>query len=183
VRAFAHGKLARALAAAGDGDGAQHALLVARAEFDSAYPGQYERVPETIRNSYDAAYVLDEEAHCFRDMGLDRKAMDLSQESLGLRGQDRFTRNRAFATGNHALSLARLGDIDTACESAANLVRLAASLSSSRVLERLSAVRLALAPHHGTRAVSELEEFIRATRLESPQRQSQTPQMSPTREN
>jgi hypothetical protein len=72
VQAFAQGKLARALAAAGDSDGTLAALSQARALFDSARPGEDELVPETIRDSYSDAYVLDEEGHCFRDLRKDR---------------------------------------------------------------------------------------------------------------
>ena len=109
VQAFAQGKLARALAAAGDRDGALTALTAARSLFESAPQHENERVPETIRDGYSDAYVLDEEAHCFRDLGKDGKALQLSDQCLSLRGTDRFPRNRAFATGNRALSLARLG--------------------------------------------------------------------------
>ena len=170
VQAFAQGKLARALAAAGDASGAQRALVIARSEFDAAHSGQDELVPDTIRNSYDGAYILDEEAHCFRDLGLDRKAIDLSEQSLGMRGTDRFTRNRAFATGNHALSLARLGEIEHACASAAKLVDLAENLSSIRVLERLIAVRLELAPYQAEPSVGVLEERLRDANLSLSQR-------------
>jgi hypothetical protein len=105
VQAFAHGKLARALAAAGDNDGALAALAKARSLFEAAHPGEGDLVPETIRDSYSTAHLLDEEAHCFRDLGKDSSALRLSEQCLDLRGVDRFPRNRAFATGKRALSL------------------------------------------------------------------------------
>jgi tetratricopeptide (TPR) repeat protein len=156
VQAFAQGKLARALAAAGDSDGALAALSEARSLFESAQSHEDELVPGTIKDSYSAAYVLDEEAHCFRDLGKDGSALELSEQCLGLRGMDRFPRNRAFATGNRALSLARLGEVDQACDSTISLLRLAATLQSSRVARRLDAVLEELMPFRSTRLVAEL---------------------------
>ena len=161
VQAFARGKLARALAAAGDCDGALAALSQARSLFESAQPHEDELVPTTIRDGYSGAYVLDEEAHCFRDVGKDIRALELSEQCLDLRGTDRFPRNRAFATGNRALSLARLGQVDQACDSALSLLQLAATLHSSRVIRRLDAVLEELAPYRSTRFVTELTEQVR----------------------
>lgn len=160
VQAFAHGKLARALAAARDSDGAQAALAAARTLFESARPIEDERVPETIRDDYSDAYLLDEESHCFRDLGMDSKALDLSQQCLDLRGADRFTRNRAFATGNRALTLARLGEVDEACDTAVELLRMTTTLDSSRALQRMDAVIAALAPFRTTRMVAELLDQV-----------------------
>jgi hypothetical protein len=163
VRAFAQGKLARALAAAGDRDGALAALSQARSEFESARPHEDARLPTAVRDGYSAAYLLDEEAHCFRDLGEDRSALALSDQCLGLRGTDRFPRNRAFATGNRALSLARLGEVDQACDSALSLLHLAAGLHSSRVAWRLDAVLDELAPFRDARPVAELIEQVNET--------------------
>lgn len=162
VQAFARGKLARALAAAGDGGGALGALSQARSLYESARPGEDELVPSAIRDGYSGAYLLDEEAHCFRDVGRDATALELSEQCLGLRGADRFPRNRAFATGNRALSLARLGQVDQACDSALSLLQLAAALHSSRVVRRLDAVLEELRPYRGTRHVAELTEQVQA---------------------
>ena len=166
VRAFAYGKLARALAAAGDAGAAQRALATARSDFEACESARDERVTEPIRDCYDGIYVLDEEAHCWRDTGWDRRAIELSEQSLALRGTDRFARSRAFAIGTRAVSLARLGEVEHACASAADLVELAAELASQRVRERLGAVRSALAPYRGARAVAELDELARAAGLD-----------------
>lgn len=154
VQAFAQGKLARALAAAGDRDGALDGLAKARTLFEAAPSHEDELVPATIRDSYSPAYLLNEEAHCYRDLGMDAKALALSEQCLGLRGGDRFTRNRAFATGNRALSLARLGQIDQACYSALSLLQLATTLKSTRVARRLDAVLEELKPFRDTRSVT-----------------------------
>ena len=161
VQAFAHGKLARALAAAGDNDGALAALAKARSLFEAAHPGEDDLVPETIRDSYSAAYLLDEEAHCFRDLAKDSSALRLSEQCLDLRGVDRFPRNRAFATGNRALSLARLGEVEEACNGAVPLLNLATTLQSSRVVQRLDAVLEELTPFRRTRYVTELIGRVR----------------------
>ena len=161
VRAFAQGKLARALAAAGDSDGALESLSQARSLFDVARPSEDERVPEPVRDGYSGAYVLDEEAHCFRDIGRDKMALARSEECLGLRGEDRFPRNRAFATGNRALSLARLGEVDQACDSALSLLQLATVLQSSRVVGRLDAVLEELASFRTAPLVTDLTERVK----------------------
>jgi hypothetical protein len=163
VQAFAQGKLARALAAAGDRDGALTSLAAARSLFESAQAHEDERVPETIRDGYSDAYLLDEEAHCFRDLGKDGKALELSDECLSLRGTDRFTRNRAFATGNRALSLARLEEVEQACDTTHSLLQLATTLQSMRVARRLDAVLEALKPFRSTRIVAELIEQVNET--------------------
>jgi hypothetical protein len=163
VRAFAQGKLARALAAAGNRDGALAALSEARSLFESAQPHEDELVPATIRDGYSVAYVLDEEAHCFRDLGMDSSALALSDQCLGLRGTDRFPRNRAFATGNRALSLARLGEVDQACDGTLSLLQLAVSLQSSRVVQRLDAALDELTPFRSARPVAELIEQVNET--------------------
>jgi len=70
VAAFAHGKLARARAAAHDRDSAVDNLAKARTLFEAASPKEDESVPGAIRASYSPAYLLDEEAHCYRDLGV-----------------------------------------------------------------------------------------------------------------
>jgi hypothetical protein len=157
VRAFAQGKLARALAASGDSSGAIAALSQAKSLFESAQPHEDERIRAAIRDGgYGAAYILDEEAHCFRDLGNDDSTLTLSEQCLNLRGTDHFPRNRAFATGNLALALARLGEIDQACDSALSLLHLASTLESSRVARRLDAVLDELMPFRSARPVAEL---------------------------
>lgn len=162
VKAFAHGKLARALASKGEGSDAKRALAQARRLFESAPADEAERVPTTIHDGYSDAYLLDEEAHCYRDLGNDSQALALSEQCLGLRGPDRFTRNRAFATGNAALSFARLGKVEEACAGAHDLLKLVALLDSRRVAARLDAVLQQLEPHSSTRPVKELNEHVRA---------------------
>jgi hypothetical protein len=163
VSAFAQGKLARALAADGDRNGALESLSQARSLFDAARRDEDERVPDAIRDGYSGAYVLDEEAHCFRDIGKDKMALARSDECLGLRGEDRFPRNRAFATGNRALSLARLGEVEQACDSALSLLQLATALQSSRVVGRLDAVLEELVPCRAAPLVTDLIERVNLT--------------------
>lgn len=164
VRAFAQGKLARALAAAGDSSGTLAALSQARSLFESARPHEDERIPAAIREGgYGAAYILDEEAHCFRDLGRDNRALTLSEQCLDMRGTDHFPRNRAFATGNLALAVARVGDVDQACDTTMSLLHLAVALQSSRVARRLDAVLDELMPFRGTRPVAELIEQVNET--------------------
>lgn len=163
VQAFAHGKLARALAASGDSGGAQAALSAASSLFDSGRSRDDDRVPEAIRDGYSGAYVLDEEAHCFRDLGMHGIALERSEQCLDLRGADRFTRNRAFATGNRALTLAKLGEIDQASDGAVELLKLAVTLDSSRVMQRMDAVVAELKPFRSVRAVTELIDQVNGT--------------------
>lgn len=159
-----HGKLARALAAAGDSSGTLAALSQARSLFEAAQPHEDERIPAAIRDGgYSAAYILDEEAHCFRDLGKDNRTLTLSEQCLSMRGTDHFPRNRAFATGNLALALARLREIDQACDSTLSLLHLAATLQSSRVARRLDKVLDELMPFRSSRPVAELIEQVNET--------------------
>lgn len=160
VKAFAQGKLARALATSGDRHGTIAALTTARSLFELA-SGANDGVPSTIRDTYSSAYLLDEEAHCYRDLGEDQLALSLSEQSLSLRGPDRFARNRAFATGNAALSWARLGQLEKACAEANSLLELASTLDSRRVVERVGAALEALRPHATTSPVLDLFERAR----------------------
>lgn len=168
VGAFAYGKLARALAFKGDASEALWALRQARELFERAPDSQAELVPSTIRDGYNGAYVLDEEAHCYRDLGHDEKALALSEQSLGLRGPDRFARNRAFATGNAVLSIARLGEIERACEGGLTLLQLASLLDSQRVASRLEAVLEVLAQHRTVAVVRDLGEQVRVAGFPNP---------------
>lgn len=161
VKAFAQGKLARALASTGEATETAQALAQARSHFETASASESERVPATIEDGYSSAYLLDEEAHCYRDLGQDAKALALSEQCLNLRGPDRFTRNRAFATGNAVLSFARLGRIDEACDGVLDLLQLVALLDSRRVAARLDAVLRALEPHRASRLVQEVHDHVR----------------------
>lgn len=157
IRAFTYGKLARALALIGDRTGTLGALSAARDSFDDATSADG-AVLETVQDSYNLAYFLDEEAHCYRDVGEGRLALERSAESLQLRGHDRFARNRAFATSNQALAYIQLGEIEQASKAAASLLALSASLSSRRVEARISTVLSALTPYLGTPEVDRVRE-------------------------
>jgi tetratricopeptide (TPR) repeat protein len=158
IRAFTYGKLARALALVGDRAGTERALGDARDAFDATVDTDGTPVVDTVRESYNLAYLLDEEAHCYRDIGDGRRALERSMQSLELRGPDRFARNRAFATSNQALAYIQLGEIEQACATADSLLGLAASLNSRRVESRVGAVLTALADYRGVSAVEELHE-------------------------
>lgn len=165
VRAFVHGKLARAHALTGQRAETDRALGQARDAFDAAAGTDVTLVPETVRESYGLAYLLDEEAHCYRDIGDGRRTLERSELSLKLRGRDRFARNRAFATSNQALAYVQLGEIEQACATADSLLALSASLTSRRVESRVGAVLEALADHRGTPAVEGLHERREQIRL------------------
>jgi hypothetical protein len=156
IRAFTCGKLARALALTGDRAGTERALGDARDAFDAAADGDATPVVETVRESYSVAYLVDEEAHCYRDIGDGRRALERSMQSLELRGPDRFARNRAFATSNQTLAYIQLGEIEQACATTDSLLGLAASLTSRRVEARVGSVLAALASYRGVPAVEEL---------------------------
>jgi transcriptional regulator with XRE-family HTH domain len=158
VRAFAYGKLARAHALAGERTETDRVLGQARDAFDVAAGTDVSLVPVTVRDSYGLAYLLDEEAHCYRDIGDGRRTLERSEQSLELRGRDRFARNRAFAMSNQALAYVQLGEIEQACATADSLLALSASLTSRRVESRVTAVLGALARHCDVPAAAELHE-------------------------
>lgn len=157
IRAFAYGKLARARALTGDRAGMLSALGAARDLFDAA-PLDGGPALETVKDSYNLAYLLDEEAHCYRDVGDGRLALERSAESLQRRGHDRFARNRAFATSTQALAYIQLGEVEQASNTAASLLALSVSLSSRRVEARTGAVLTALAPYRATPEVDRVRE-------------------------
>lgn len=115
-------------------------------------------MPETVRESYSLAYLLDEEAHCYRDIGDGHRTLERSEQSLELRGNDRFARNRAFAMSNQALAYVQLGEVEQACATADPLLALSAALASRRVESRVGTVLKALARHREVPAVAELHE-------------------------
>jgi hypothetical protein len=160
IRAFSCGKLARALALRGDRVGAERALGDARDAFDAAADADVTLVPETVQESYGLAYLVDEEAHCYRDIGDGRRALERSEQSLELRGRDRFARNRAFALSTRALALIQLGEIERACVTADSLLALSDSLTSQRVESRIAAVFTSLADFRGVPAVDGLWEQV-----------------------
>jgi len=158
VRAFTYGKLARAHALAGERAETDRVLGQARDAFDASADTDVTLVPETVRESYSLAYLLDEEAHCYRDIGDGRRTLERSELSLELRGNDRFARNRAFAMSNQALAYVQLGEVEQACATADSLLALSASLASRRVESRVGTVLKALARHRDVPAVAELHE-------------------------
>jgi hypothetical protein len=158
VHAFVLGKQARAFAIAGDGHEAERALGQARDLFASCD----EQSALTVRSGYGWAYMQDEEAHCYRDVGQHSRACEAAAQSLALRGADGFTRTRAFATSTQALALVATGEIEQACEVGLALATAASELASTRVDQRLEMLLNALTPHDGATSVRELHEAIRA---------------------
>lgn len=165
IRAFTYGKLGRARALTGDREGTLRALAAARDAFDAGTQADAPML-DTVQDSYTLAYLLDEEAHCYRDIGDGRRALERSADSLRRRGDDRFTRNRAFATSTQALAYAQLGEVEQASITADSLLALSASLSSRRVESRVRAVLAALAPYRGIPEVDHVRE--RAARIGHP---------------
>ena len=130
VQAFAQGKLARALAAAGNRDGALTALTAARSLFDigaaargmngSPKPSGTVTATRTFSTRKRTASGTWERAR--QSAPTERPVPEPARD--GPLPQE----NRAFATGNRALSLARLEKVEQACDSTLSLLQLAATL-------------------------------------------------------
>ncbi len=160
VRAYVLGKHARALALTGDRRATEAVLGQVRDCMDRAQ--QPPMSHPVVRDGYGMAYLLDEEAHCYRDLGLGAKAIASGEGSLELRRQDgSFARSRAFCTGVLAIAHVQEGEIEQACAVGHELVGLAHQMNSRRTTNRLGEVIRALAPYGDVPEVRVLREAAR----------------------
>ncbi|WP_244256959.1 hypothetical protein [Kitasatospora cineracea] len=107
------------------------------------------------------AYLADEAAHCFHDLGRPPTARGQLVDALGGVGTDR-VRRRAIDAALLASTWIASGELDQACAVGTEAVEYAARTGSGRCVERVGAVLGALGPHSGYAPVRELQEFTRA---------------------
>ncbi|MFD1075756.1 helix-turn-helix domain-containing protein [Longispora fulva] len=148
---------ARAHARHGDERAATQAILEAERNLDAASP---EREPGWIRY-FTTAYLADEVAHCFHDLGHPRLAQQQADGALaGV--SPTHVRRLAIDAALMASSLARAGLIEQACAVGRQAADYTAQTSSARSRQRLADLRQDLGPFRKEPAVRDLEDYMRA---------------------
>lgn len=156
VRAALHAVAARAQARLGREAACAAHLGVAERQLARSRAGEE---PPWIRY-FTAAYLADEFAHCFHDLGQPQQTQrHLGAALAGLRPSH--VRRLAIDTALLASSLATAGRIDEACATAHTAVDHAAATLSHRCVQRIVDVQVDLDPYRGEPEVQELGEYVR----------------------
>ncbi|WP_165952275.1 helix-turn-helix transcriptional regulator [Kribbella albertanoniae] len=148
--------LARGEARRGDEKAATKALLRAETQLASAAPGN---APAWI-GYFTPAYLADEMAHCFHDLGHQVLAQEQAGEALSQIASGH-VRRLAIDTALMASSLARAGDPEQACVVGREAVDLAAQTSSARSRHRIDGLRQDLVPYSDLKPVVEFGDYVR----------------------
>ncbi|MGW6276164.1 helix-turn-helix domain-containing protein [Kribbella sp. NPDC055071] len=148
--------LARAAARCGDEKAATNALLRAEAHLSSSRP---EEEPAWIAY-FSPAYLADEMAHCFHDLGHQGLAQEQADEALTQVAPGHI-RRLAIDTALMASSLARAGEPEEACAVGRRAVDLAAQTSSARSRQRVGELCQELVRYAELRSVVEFGEYER----------------------
>ncbi|MCO1597658.1 helix-turn-helix domain-containing protein [Micromonospora sp. RHAY321] len=109
---------------------------------------------------FDAAYLADEIAHCFHDLGLPQHTQQHLGDALTALSPTH-VRRLAIDTALLASSLAAAGRIDEACATAREAVDYAARTTSHRCLQRIVEVQADLEPYRCEPEVREFGEYVR----------------------
>ncbi|MFG3702014.1 helix-turn-helix domain-containing protein [Micromonospora sp. NPDC047620] len=156
VAAALHAVVARTHARLGrEGDCLTH-VGVAEKELARSKP---EDEPAWIRY-FNAAYLADEIAHCFHDLGRPQQTQQHLGDALTALSPTH-VRRLAIDTALLASSLAAAGRIDEACATARQAVDHAARTSSHRCLQRIVEVQADLEPYRCEPEVREFDEYMR----------------------
>jgi len=149
--------LARAAARRGDEKVATSALLRAESHLDSSRP---EEEPAWI-GYFSPAYLADEMAHCFHDLGHQGLAQEQADEAL-CHVAPGHVRRLAIDTALMASSLARAGEPEEACAVGRRAVGFAAQTSSMRGRRRIGELCQELVAYAELRSVVEFGEYVRS---------------------
>ncbi|MER7169600.1 helix-turn-helix transcriptional regulator [Micromonospora sp. NPDC000207] len=156
TRAALHAVVARAHARLGhEADAVAH-LTVAEKQLTRSRP---EEEPSWLRY-FTWAYLADELAHCFHDLGQAPQTQRHLDEALTSLSPSH-VRRLAIDTALLASSLAAAGHLEEACVAARKAVDQAARTTSHRCLERIVDVQVDLDPFRGEPEVRELSDYIR----------------------
>ncbi|RLK23789.1 helix-turn-helix protein [Micromonospora sp. M71_S20] len=156
VAAALHAVVARAHARLGREDDCLTHVAVAEKELARSRP---EDEPAWIRY-FDAAYLADEIAHCFHDLGRPQQTQRHLGDALTALSPTH-VRRLAIDTALLASSLAAAGRIDEACAIALEAVDHAARTTSHRCLQRIVEVQADLEPYRCEPEVREFDEYVR----------------------
>lgn len=157
TRAFILTKHALAVSLTGDRDETQRALGEVWGAYDRS--GSVEE-PEWMR-LYGWGHLRHEEGRCYANLGMGQQAARAAEDSIQLRGRNRFARPRAFSLGVQAIGHAQAGEVDRSCAVGHELVTVAQRLASGRVRIRLTEVLRALHPYRNVAAVRDFHEAVR----------------------
>ncbi|GAB2709870.1 transcriptional regulator [Kitasatospora kifunensis] len=137
------------------GDARSCELVAARA-VEAMEQRKPEEDPDWIAH-FDAAYLADELAHCYRDLELSKQAERQARIALELHPPTR-VRRRAVDLVLLATAQLQQRDIERACETGAQAVRLLNGLRSNRGVEYLDDFRRRLEPYRDHRVVREFQQ-------------------------
>ncbi|MEU0963693.1 helix-turn-helix transcriptional regulator [Micromonospora aurantiaca] len=156
VAAALHAVVARTYARLGREDDCLTHLDIAERQLARAKP---EDEPAWI-GYFDAAYLADEIAHCFHDLGRPQHTQRHLGDALTALSPTH-VRRLAIDTALLASSLAAAGRIDEACATAREAVDHAARTTSHRCLQRIVEVQADLEPYRCEPEVREFGEYVR----------------------
>ncbi|TDC58605.1 XRE family transcriptional regulator, partial [Micromonospora sp. KC207] len=156
VGAALHAVVARTYARLGRESDCMAHLDIAERQMARSKP---EDEPSWIRY-FNAAYLADELAHCFHDLGRPQQTQRHLGEALTALSPTH-VRRLTIDTALLASSLAAAGCIDEACAAARVAVDHAAQTTSHRCLERIVEVQADLEPYRCEPEVREFGEYVR----------------------
>ncbi|MER6589642.1 helix-turn-helix transcriptional regulator [Micromonospora chalcea] len=156
VAAALHAVVARTHARLGREDDCLAHLDIAERQLARAKP---EDEPAWI-GYFDAAYLADEIAHCFHDLGRPQHTQRHLGDALTALSPTH-VRRLAIDTALLASSLVAAGRIDEACATAREAVDHAARTASHRCLQRIVEVQADLEPYRCEPEVREFGEYVR----------------------
>ncbi|MEV4723098.1 helix-turn-helix domain-containing protein [Micromonospora humida] len=156
VAAALHAVVARTQARLGREDDCLAHLDIAERQLARAKP---EDEPAWI-GYFDAAYLADEIAHCFHDLGRPQHTQRHLGDALNALSPTH-VRRLAIDTALLASSLAAAGRIDEACATAREAVDHAARTTSHRCLQRIVEVQADLEPYRCEPEVREFGAYVR----------------------
>ncbi|WP_433458480.1 helix-turn-helix domain-containing protein [Micromonospora sp. CA-248212] len=156
VTAALHAVVARTHARLGREDDCLTHLNIAERQLARSKPDDE---PAWIRY-FDAAYLADEIAHCFHDLGRPQHTQRHLGNALSALSPTH-VRRLAIDTALLASSLAAAGRIDEACATAREAVDHAARTTSHRCLQRIVEVQADLEPYRCEPEVREFNEYVR----------------------
>ncbi|MCT7354207.1 regulator, partial [Streptomyces sp. 15-116A] len=143
VQALLHAAEARGHGVLGEVRACTAALVRAERALESARPG--DEVPHWAR-FFDEAQLADEFGHCHRDLQQFRAAAQHAERSLHLRAPG-YARSRLFCRVVLATARLGLGELDQACQLAAEAAGQAAEMRSVRAVEYVRDFERRLEPY------------------------------------
>jgi hypothetical protein len=112
----------------------------------------------------DVPYLWGEFSNCARDLKLPDLGETFAQQSIGESARQRRARRGALSTYGLAISHLQRGEIDTACDTAQQALKLARNVQSVRLSQALTDFEQRIAPHRHEPAVATFTERAHAHR-------------------